>query len=147
MHPTSRSAPGRAGYFHRLVADRRVRGPILTTQSEFDTAVGRWYPLAAGAARQASFAPGELPKYGAVGTFGLRGLHSGVADLEILATDASYGFEPGTIYNIESSGIIREGGGFSGAHSDFARPEVAHAVWEAVRVGRETPELFGGSSA
>ena len=92
------------------MADRRVRGPILTTQSEFDTAVGRWYPLAAGAARQVSFAPGELPKYGAVGTFGLRGLDSGVVNLGMLPADAPYGFEPGTIYNIESSGIIREGG-------------------------------------
>jgi hypothetical protein len=145
--PEIPGAPGRAGYFHQLVSDRRVRGPILTTQSQFDVAVGRWYPLAAGAARQVSYAPGELPRYGAVGTFGLRGLDSGVVDLEMLPADALYGFKPGTIYNIESSGIIREGGGFAGAHSDFARPEVAHAVWEMARVGGETSEPAGDSSA
>jgi hypothetical protein len=49
----------------------------------------------------------------------------------MLATDHSYGFERGRVYNIESSGVINVGGGFSGAHSDIAKPEVAHAVWEA----------------
>jgi hypothetical protein len=29
--------------------------------------------------------------------------------------------------------VINVGGGFSGAHSDIAKPEVAHAVWEASR--------------
>ena len=52
----------------------------------------------------------------------------------ILRTDHAYGFEPGKLYNIECSGIIKEGGGFSGAHSDIAKPEVAHAVWEAASV-------------
>jgi hypothetical protein len=50
----------------------------------------------------------------------------------MLSTDHSYGFERGKVYNIESSGVINAGGGFSGAHSDIAKPEVAHAVWEAV---------------
>ena len=35
------------------------------------------------------------------------------------------------VYNLESSRYIREGGGLSGAHNDIARPEVAHAVWQA----------------
>ncbi len=122
---------GKAGYFHSIVAGRRVRGPIISTQSQYDTAVGRWYPLAAGAARQVTFVPGQLPKYGGVGTFGIRGLDRSVADMAMLRVDRLYGFEAGRIYNIESSGVIRNGGGFSGAHSDIAQPEVAHAVWEA----------------
>jgi hypothetical protein len=108
------STPGRSGCFHQIVADRRVRGPIITTQSRFDTAVGHWYPLAADVARQVAFVPGEIPKYGAVGTFGIHGLDSGIVETEVLRTDAPYRFEPGMIYNIESSGIIREGGDFSG---------------------------------
>jgi hypothetical protein len=51
----------RPGYFRRAV-ERAVNGPIITTQSRFDTAVGRWYPLAAGVARQVEFAPGEFPR-------------------------------------------------------------------------------------
>ncbi|MCI0456505.1 MAG: hypothetical protein L0Z62_05935 [Gemmataceae bacterium] len=124
-------APGTPGYFHPVVARRQVLGPLITTQSQFDTAVGRWYPLGAGAARQVSFAPGELPKYGGVGIFGIRGLDSGVEDLAMGPVSTSYGFQPGRIYNLESSQIIREGGGASGAHSDIAHQEVAHAVWEA----------------
>jgi hypothetical protein len=43
-----------------------------------------------------------------------------------------YGFQPGRPYNLEASRYICRGGGFSGAHSDIYRPEVAHAVWSAI---------------
>ena len=112
-------------------------GPIITTQSEHDSAVGRWYPLAAEAGRQVCYAaPGEpsFPKYGAVGAFGIQGGELNVMNKNMLGTNASYGFQPGTIYNINASQFIREGGGFSGAHSDICHPEVAHAIWEAARV-------------
>ena len=126
--PTAREKPG---YFHRLIADRLVQGPIITTQSEFDRAVSTWYPMAAGARRQVDYRPTELPKYGALGTFGVHGPGVHAEDKLILRTDASYGFKPGKIYNIESSGVINTGRGFSGAHNDITKPEVAHAVWEA----------------
>ena len=45
------------------------------------------------------------------------------------AATFAYGFQPGTIYNLEASAIISNGGGASGAHSDIAHPEVAHAFW------------------
>jgi len=125
------TVPGTAGYFRSLVAEQRARGPIITTQSIYDRAVGTWYPWAAGANAQISFAPGELPKYGAVGAFGIQGPGADCENRVILGTGDTYGFERGKIYNIESSGVINVGGGFSGAHSDIAKPEVAHAVWEA----------------
>ena len=124
-------APGTPGYFHRLLAEKRVPGPIVTTQSRFDRAVGTWYPWAAGVKGQVSFGPGELPKYGAVGAFGVRGPGAEGEDRVILRLDHAYGFEPGKIYNIDGSGVINIGSGFSGAHSDIAKPEVAHAIWEA----------------
>ena len=130
-----RHAPGQCGYFHRIIADGRVAGPIITTQSEYDTAVGRLYPLAAGVAGQVHFAPGELPKYGALGTFGVRGPGIQIVDLEIRPADASYDFEAGRVYNLESSQVIRHGGPPTGAHSDLAHPEVAHAFWEAALSG------------
>ena len=67
-------APGQPGYFHDIVKNKKVSGPIVTTRSRFDTAVGQLYPIAAGIARQVDFAPGEFPTYGGVGTFGARGL-------------------------------------------------------------------------
>jgi hypothetical protein len=127
------TASGKAGYFAPVVTDRKVAGPLVTTQSEFDTAVGRLYPCAAGVARQVAFAPSELPKYGAVGTFGIRGPGAEVVDLEMLPADVSYAFVPGKVFNLESSRYIREGGGLSGAHSDIAHPEVAHALWQAAQ--------------
>jgi hypothetical protein len=126
-------AAGKAGYFAPIIADRKVKGPVITTQSQFDTAVGRLYPLAAGVARQVSFASGELPWYGAVGTFGIHGPGPDLVDREMLPEGATYSFASGKVYNLESSRYIRVGGGFSGAHSDIAHPEVAHAVWEAAR--------------
>jgi hypothetical protein len=90
-------------------------------------------PWAAGAKQQVTFAPGELPKYGAIGAFGIQGPGADAKNVMILGPERAYDFEPGKIYNIDSSRVINVGGGFSGAHSDIAKPEVAHAVWEATR--------------
>jgi hypothetical protein len=129
-------APGQPGYFHRIFSEGRVAGPFVTTQSEHDTAVGTMYPLAAGAARQVNFAPGELPKYGALGTYGVRGPGPDIVDMDMLPADGSYGFAAGKVYNLNSSQYIcTMESRSSGAHSDLAHPEVAHAVWEAVRCG------------
>lgn len=125
---------GRAGYFRPVVDGNRVAGPIVTTRSRFDLAVGRWYPLGAGAARQVTFAPDSLPTYGGVGTFGLQGPGLDLHDGMILRVDHPYDFQPGRIYNLECSGVIRDGDGVSGAHSDIAHPEIAHVIWSAAMV-------------
>jgi hypothetical protein len=124
----------RAGYFRPVNASNHVAGPVVTTRSSFDTAVGRWYPLGAGVARQTDFAPGELPRYGGVCTFGLQGPGLDLVDLGLQGADQPYDFGSGQIFNLECSGVIRNGGGASGAHSDIAHPEVAHAVWSAALV-------------
>lgn len=129
-------APGQPGHFRRIFSERRVAGPFITTQSEFDTAVGTQYPLASGVARQFSFGPAELPKYGALGTFGARGPGLDIVDLDMLPADGDYGFEAGKVYNLNSSQYIcTMENRSSGAHNDLAHPEVAHAVWEAARCG------------
>jgi hypothetical protein len=124
-------APGKQGYFHSVVAEGKVRGPIVTTQTVFDTAVGRFYPLGAGIARQVVFAPNEYPKYGALGAFGARGPGIESVDMKMLPASLDYSFQGGRIYNLESSQFINQGGGAAGAHNDIAKPEVAHAIWQA----------------
>lgn len=124
-------APGKQGYFHRIVSQRLVEGPIVSTRSRFDTAVGTWYPRAAQSAGQIVFAAGQLPKYGAVGTFGVHGPGVRSTDITMLHSNGEYGFRAGMAYNIDSSQYISLGGGFSGAHSDIRRSEVAHVVWSA----------------
>jgi hypothetical protein len=133
---------GTAGYFRR-VAECRVAGPIVTTQSPFDTAVRRWYPLGARAARQVAFAATRFPLYGGVGTFGLRGPGLELADGPLQGVERDYGFRPGRVYNLECSQVIRKGGGASGAHSDIAHPEIAHLVWSAALAGSEGGRAAG----
>jgi hypothetical protein len=117
------------GYFRSVLQRKVVKGPMITTQSKFDTAVGVLYPAAVGLVRDADFGV-ELPKYGAVGAFGIQGTAVAAAR-DMLDTTGDYGFEPGKIYNLESSTFIAKGGGASGAHSDIDGPQVAHAIWQA----------------
>jgi DNA/RNA endonuclease G (NUC1)/V8-like Glu-specific endopeptidase len=125
-------APDQAGYFRRIVTQRLVHGPIVTTQSRFDSAVGTWYPRAAGVAGQVSFAPGQFPKYGAIGAFGIQGPGVPFQNVSMLPATGDYGFRPGQVYNVEGSAYINTGGGVSGAHSDIRKSEVARMVWNAI---------------
>jgi hypothetical protein len=125
----------RPGYFNTIIAQGKVAGPIVTTHSQFDYAVGRMYPLAGKTAfSSVDFAPGQLPKYGGIGSFGLGGDDLAAENTNMLSPEASYDFKPGKIYNLESSKFIcdvNQGGPTMGAHCDIAKPEVAHAVWSA----------------
>jgi hypothetical protein len=124
--------PHRAGYFYSIISTDKVRGPIVATFSEHDTAVGRYYPLGAGVRWQISYAPGELPKYGGLGTFGIRGPGLEIKDCNMLDCNGQYDFEPGKVYNLDASAYICRMIDSGGAHNDIAHPEVAHAFWEAV---------------
>ena len=124
---------GSPGYFHSIVRNRQVSGPLLTTRSGFDTAVGKYYPMGAGIAGQKTLA--ELPKYGGVGSFGLQGLAALADDRPIGSSSEDYGFVAGRVYNLDAASVIRNGDGASGAHSDIAHPEVAHAAWPAIMCG------------
>jgi hypothetical protein len=121
------------GYFRRIIEEGRVAGPIVTTQSKRDTAVGKFYPVAAGVALQVAFGPGQFPKYGGLGAFGIQGPGLSSHDLVMGESTHAYGFAGGNIYNLEATGVIKDGSGAAGAHSDIAKPEVAHAMWEAVK--------------
>ncbi len=125
-------APGKAGYFHRIVTQELVRGPIVTTQSHLDTAVKTLYPAAVVVKSQ--FLLGEeYPKYGGVGMFGLQGLGAVGTNISMEPVTHDYGFQSKRVYNLESSHVIKKNEGLgSGAHSDIAHPEVAHAMWQAV---------------
>jgi hypothetical protein len=120
-----------AGYFTRVLTEGKVKGPMIITISKHDRAVGVFYPLASQVQGSADFGVNAFPELGAMGAFGLRGLGPQQNDLKMLPTDGAYSFSKGKVYNLESSAYIAKGGGASGAHSDIAGPEVAHAIWEA----------------
>ena len=123
-------AKGKAGYFNRIIADRRVSGPIITTRSAYDTAIGRDYPLGAYLKKQLLLDQ-RFPAYGGIGAFGVRGLPV-APDMPIQSVGFQYDFRGARIYNLEASRVIRNGSGASGAHNDIAHPEVTHAFWAAV---------------
>lgn len=123
---------GHKGYFNGVLTGKLVRGPIFTTQSRFDKAVGVYYPLAVGLVGQVDFAE-QVGKYSAVGSFGIQGTQPSVA-AKLLPETEDYNFQPGTIYNLESSSFIRKMNGAQGAHSDIDGPQVAHAIWQAALV-------------
>jgi hypothetical protein len=120
-----------AGYFNPILLNKRVSGPLVTTQSVHDTAVGTYYPAAVGLVGEAAFGD-DLPQYGAMGAFGIQGSDAAQA-VKMLEPTGSYGFKPGGVYNIESSGFIKKMDGASGAHSDIDGPEVAHMLWQAAQ--------------
>lgn len=126
----------RPGYFNSILEQHKVTGPIVTTYSDFDYAVGKMYPLAAGIVLSSvDFAPGHLPKYGGIGSYGICGHDLTAEYLDMLDSNTSYEFKPGKIYNIDSRKFINDVTDKSiGAHNDFAKPEVAHVVWSAVSV-------------
>jgi hypothetical protein len=114
------------------LAEHRVKGPIVTTRSDKDTAVGRYYPRGAQIKRQLLLDDlPPYPRYGGVGTFGFQGLGSVAHDLPVRAAEAAYGFHGGSVYNVDASKVITEGSGPSGAHSDIAHPQIAHLQWQA----------------
>jgi hypothetical protein len=115
-----------------VIEQGKVRGPIVTTRSKFDKAVGEQYPRACLILGQPDFDGASFPKYGAIGTFGLQGLPESLkTDLEMLPANGDYNFASGRIYNLEASKFICKDAGAAGAHRDIAGPEVAHAIWQA----------------
>ena len=74
----------------------------------------------------------NYPKYGSVGTYGIQGTRKSISDITIGPNTHNYDFMQQHVYNIDSSNIIRNGGGFGGAHNDIAHPEIAHVFWQAV---------------
>ena len=121
------------GYFSALFG--KIAGPIVTTQSSHDSAVGKLYPVAAGIAGQVALDVPIFPRYGAVGTFGAQGLRPDAVPMDMPTLDLTYQYQRKCVYNLDASAFICEGGGLGGAHNDIAKPEVAHAVWRAAAAG------------
>lgn len=118
---------GTAGYFQRVLVNGAVAGPIVTTQSTNDAAVGLAYPAAVGLVNEVNFGV-ELPKFGGVGTWGIQGTN--IADPRpMLDEHAEYNFQRGRIYNLDASRFIP-------SHSGIDGPQVAHVMWQAAQLSR-----------
>ena len=122
------SSPGRSGFFHRVLADGLVAGPVVVTTSVHDRAVRSSYPIGAGVRGQVDYLPDRLPTYGAIGAFGVRGLGIRVVDDDLRPVDEPYDLQPGVVHDLRADEVIRDGAGVMRAHSDITKPPVVHAV-------------------
>jgi hypothetical protein len=115
------------GFFRAVVDQQRVKGPILVTHTRNDKAVGLAYPLASRISGDKTAAFGdEDDVFGGIGRNGAQKMQSGEVIVGKLgAVGASYAFEVGKFFNLESSDFIK-------GHSDVTGKEIAHAVREAV---------------
>ena len=125
------SIGGGRGYLADVVTPAFVSGPVVATRSKWDYAVGRFYPLAVGVAGQYLLGD-DLPKYGGIGTFGIRGVQGAVELPPLLPDTRPPGeFAGSTVYNIDASAVIAKLEGASGAHNDLAHPELSWLGWHA----------------
>ena len=101
-----------------------MSGPIVTTQSTNDSAVGLAFPAAVGLVSEFDFGAGdfELPKFGGVGTWGIQG------------TTIAEGATWSTKEAIRAQGRASTTStvGFIPGHSGIDGPEVAYLQWQAV---------------
>ena len=114
------------GYFHKVLTSGAVKGPVATTQSTNDAAVGLAYPAAVGLVDEFSFG-NSLPKFGGVGTWGIQGI-AAAESLKMQNEREAYSFKPRGIYNIDGSLFIP-------SHSGIDGPQVAHLLWQVARAG------------
>jgi hypothetical protein len=113
------------GFFRAVVAERRVRGPVLVTHSDRDLAVGLAYPLASRLAGQVASGLGDAnDRFGGIGRNGAQKTPEAV-DAVLLAAGQPYSFAGAAVHNLRADKVI-------GGHSDIVRPEVAYAVMSAV---------------
>jgi hypothetical protein len=104
----------------------RVDGPLVTTHSLKDLAVGRAYPLASLLARQDAAAV-QPDRWGAIGNDGAQAVDASFALLGKPGT--VYDLKPGRWLNLDGNRVIVNGGPPSGAHSDIIHP---HTAWAAL---------------
>ena len=115
------------GYFRQILSGRAVSGPIVTTQSVNDKAVGLAFPAAVGLVGEVDFAA-KLPKFGGIGAWGIQGT-TAAEGRDMLDEHGDYQFAAGRIYNLNGSRFIA-------GHSAIDGPQVAHTLWQAVGAAR-----------
>jgi serine protease AprX len=108
---------------------RRVAGPIAVTHTQYDTAVGTWYPLACmPAGDDAAALDDVLYTWGAMGHDGAQFVPL-VPEVVLGTVGTAYAYpSAGQFVNLKADGVIRTGGFPSGAHSDIIHDEISWAV-------------------
>jgi hypothetical protein len=111
----------------------RVDGPLLTTHSLKDFAVGRSYPAASFVnGDDAAAAEDQISRWGAIGYDGAQAVSAAAEQLS--PPGKKYPFKKGGWVNLDGNKVIIHGGPPSGAHSDIAHPHTAWAALAAAEI-------------
>jgi hypothetical protein len=113
-------------------ARNRVDGPLLSTFTAADRAVGWWYPAASMLAHQNAESLTDLTyEWGGMGHDGFQQSPPAVT-VPLRPPGQAYGFKTGGVYLLDANKVIcANQSQFSGAHSDIQHPEVLWAVLSA----------------
>jgi len=107
---------GNNGFFHKVITESKVRGPIVITHSRNDEAVGLAYPLASRLNGANAARLGDANDiYGGMGANGAQ--HVAVNNLTLGGIN-DFRSPDSTIFNMNGDAIIH-------SHGDVARPETA----------------------
>jgi hypothetical protein len=116
------------GAFRQVVADKKVRGPILITHTRNDKAVGVAFPIASRIAGQTASALGdENDLYGGLGSNGAQNQSTTPERIVGMLLDVGKPYAFGTgpasskLYNLRADAFIA-------GHSDIVNPQVGFAV-------------------
>lgn len=109
----------------------RVDGPLMSTFTAADRAVGWWYPTASMIKREDSESLTDVTyRWGGMGHDGYQ--QSGAANfvkLQLAAVGQPYDLQSGSFYALDANTVIKAmQSAFSGAHSDIQHPEVLWAL-------------------
>jgi len=125
----------RPGFYHRVLAERHVHGPIVVLRSDHDTALATFYRALTGSdevgrRRDGARGPGrraltEPVAASALGAVGARGV--GAPELDLVDVQRT-GIPEYPIVNVDGSRVVRASEPFVGAHRDIYHREVATLV-------------------
>jgi len=113
----------------------RVDGPLLSTFTAADRAVGWWYPAASMLAHQNAESLTDLTyEWGGMGHDGFQQSPAAVT-VPLQPPGQPSGFKPDGVYLLDANKVIcTMQSQFSGAHSDIKHPEVLWAILSAASV-------------
>jgi hypothetical protein len=116
------------GFFRRVVAERKVDGPMVVTHTANDRAVGIAYAIASRISgdNRAAFGDAE-DMYGGIGRNGaVRMKPEEMVNTTLLGDSGQYAFKTGRIHNLLSDVFV-------GSHSDVSNKAVANVILAAAR--------------
>jgi hypothetical protein len=137
---------GRPGFYHRILAERRVAGPIVALRSIHDRALATLYPAMTGSGQVDRRHPRGAGRHGnvrevvarsAMGAAGARGV--GAPEVELLEVQR-IGLPRRPVINVDGSRLVTANEWVVGAHRDIYHPEIATLVLLAAGLLQGDPD-------